>query len=254
MGVWLNETPITMIEYYTIGVGRTRRQFDLLARLDGDPIESGTVNYYLRSNNGVNAGKWWRDSDQTWQAAETANPMTHVSESTWEIVLSESPFTEQELDFTEWARESGDLHIPNSRNLIVGGPAFILYPTFVTSQNNNNFGPTLVTLYTNDFSEQNMVVYQVSDDGVLSEVDLLSLGEDLVLVFESSDKVDLEVFRTFDGSLTLTGASVGAIAFTPSALLNATENLTAKAAIRIESTGKPLWKGSAKIVYVPDRD
>ena len=69
------------MSYQSIQVGTTERFATLVARADGSPITSGTVNYYLKAKSGANAGKWWRDSDQTWQAGETANAMTHELET-----------------------------------------------------------------------------------------------------------------------------------------------------------------------------
>ena len=41
----------------------------VVAKASGNPIEAGTVNFYLKALTGTNAGNWYRGSDQTWQAA-----------------------------------------------------------------------------------------------------------------------------------------------------------------------------------------
>jgi len=100
------------------------RGFSLVARASGAPITAGTVNYYLLALNGANAGQWWRDSDQTWQNAETANPMTHRADGHWTRTLAASPWADG-IAYLEYAKESGDLHIPVSRHLR-GKPAVAL--------------------------------------------------------------------------------------------------------------------------------
>lgn len=94
------------------------RAFTLVAKASGSPITSGTVNWYLKCVTGANAGKWWRDSDQTWQLAETANAMTHQVDGHWTRALAATPWLDGDLDL-EYAKESGDLHVPVSRMLKV---------------------------------------------------------------------------------------------------------------------------------------
>ncbi|MDM4015854.1 hypothetical protein [Roseiconus lacunae] len=105
------------MSYQTIQTGATERFFTVVARSSGDPITSGTVNYYLRAKSGDNAGKWWRDSDQSWQAGSIANPMAHNDDGHWEIDLTESPFSDG-VRYLEYVKESGDLHVPDARHLI----------------------------------------------------------------------------------------------------------------------------------------
>lgn len=106
-----------MSQYNLIEAGATERFFTVVARASGSPIISGTVNYYCKAKSGLNAGKWWRDSDQSWQAAETANPMTHEADGHWAIDLTTSPFTDG-IRFLEYVKESGDLHVPDARHLV----------------------------------------------------------------------------------------------------------------------------------------
>lgn len=96
----------------------TARAFTLIDKSSGSPITSGTVNLYIKNISGSNAGKWWRDSDQTWQATETANAMTHQADGHWTRTLASSPWANGDVTL-EYAKESGDLHVPVSRLLQV---------------------------------------------------------------------------------------------------------------------------------------
>ena len=112
-----------MSDIITIEVGEVWREFGMVLKAGasaGGPIDSGTVNYYLRAKTGVNAGKWWKDSDQTWAVAETANPMTHDADGNWTIELTASPFTE-DIVYIEYAKESGNLHVAAAGRLLRGG-------------------------------------------------------------------------------------------------------------------------------------
>ena len=80
------------MSYQSIETGAKERFFTVLDRANGDPIVAGVVNYYLKAKSGPNAGKWWQDSDNTWQDLETANLMIHDADGHWEIDLAESPF------------------------------------------------------------------------------------------------------------------------------------------------------------------
>jgi hypothetical protein len=91
----------------------------MVAKASGDAITSGTVNYYLKAKNGVNAGKWWKNSDQTWAAVETANAMTHDADGNWTIELAASPFADG-IVYLEYAKESGDLHVAGEGRLLRG--------------------------------------------------------------------------------------------------------------------------------------
>ena len=103
--------------YQAIAVGTRQRFFTAVKKANGDPIVTGVVNYYVKAKSGTNIGKWWRDSDQTWQVAKTANPMTHDDDGHWGIDLAGSPFAEGDR-YLEYLQESGQLHIPDSRHLI----------------------------------------------------------------------------------------------------------------------------------------
>lgn len=117
-----------MPDYQTIETGFTDlRGMTLVARATGNPITIGTVNWYLKALTGVNADKWWRTSDDTWQVAETANAMTHQADGHWTIDPvngATSPFDDGVL-YLEYAKESGNLHIPVARHLKAGHTATI---------------------------------------------------------------------------------------------------------------------------------
>lgn len=109
-----------MSQYHTINAGELERGCTAIARLDGSPITAGTVNYYLKCKSGADAGKWWRDSDQTWQASETANAMTHDADGHWGILLTagtDGPFVAG-VRYLEYVKESGNLHVPDGRHLV----------------------------------------------------------------------------------------------------------------------------------------
>ena len=90
------------------------RAHDLVKRADGDPITSGTVNLYVVALTGVNAGKWFRGSDQTWQAAEAiAVAGAHKGDGHWTGSVHADCWI-AEVEYLEYARESGDLHVPIS--------------------------------------------------------------------------------------------------------------------------------------------
>lgn len=108
-----------MGDYRTVEAGSTlARVMTLEARADMSPITSGTVNLYIKALSGANAGKWWKDSDNSWAASETANAMTHVADGHWTFAFSSaSPWTNGVL-FLEYAKESGDLHRPVKNALV----------------------------------------------------------------------------------------------------------------------------------------
>jgi len=94
---------------------------DAVKKADGAPIVGGTVNIYLIADGGANDNKWWKDSDSTWQAAETiAKAATHAADGHWYANLKAAAFTDGQK-YRAYARESGDLHIP------VGKPVYCAY-------------------------------------------------------------------------------------------------------------------------------
>jgi len=104
---------------HSVLVGEVWRRAGLVAKVDGSAITTGTVNYYLKCLTGTNAGLWWKNSDQTWAASETANAMTHQADGSWTITLAATPFVDAIL-YLEYAKESGDLHVAAEGRLLRG--------------------------------------------------------------------------------------------------------------------------------------
>ena len=68
------------------GVARMRKVFfdrraviDRIGRAKAAVLSKAGA-FIRRSATGTNAGKWWKDSDQTWDSSETANAMTHQAD------------------------------------------------------------------------------------------------------------------------------------------------------------------------------
>jgi len=102
----------------SISVGETWRGFGAVAKASGSAITTG-VSYYLECLTGANAGKWWKDSDQTWANSATANAMTHHRDGNWTITLTSSPFLDGIL-YQENVEESGGLHVSGEGRLLRG--------------------------------------------------------------------------------------------------------------------------------------
>jgi hypothetical protein len=83
----------------------------MVAKADGSAITTGTVNAYVLSKDGTNSGKWYRNSDSTWQASETANATTFGGGAQWSISFTNSPFADG-LHYEVYFKESGALHVP----------------------------------------------------------------------------------------------------------------------------------------------
>ena len=106
-----------MNDFRTQQAGSTSpRCFTIIDKTSGSGVTSGTINWYLKNITGANAGKWWRNSDGTWQASETANAMTHQSDGHWTITLSATPWVDGDVSL-EYAKSSTDIHVPVSRML-----------------------------------------------------------------------------------------------------------------------------------------
>jgi hypothetical protein len=106
-------------DIHSVLVGELWRKAGMVAKASGSAITEGTVNYYLKCLTGANAGKWWKNSDQTWAATETANTMTHQADGGWTITLAATPFVDAIL-YYEYAKESGDLHVAGEGRLLRG--------------------------------------------------------------------------------------------------------------------------------------
>ena len=84
----------------------------LAARASANPITAGTVNFYLVSDSGANAGKWFQGSNSSWQAAEAiAGAATHKADGHWQLSIASTAWTPG-ISYLLYAKEDGDLHIP----------------------------------------------------------------------------------------------------------------------------------------------
>jgi len=91
---------------------------DAVARADGSPIVAGTVNFYLYAKDGTNATKWYKGSTATWEATEqVAGAATHKADGHWILSLASAVWTTGVAYFA-YAKESGDLHIPVSYDVL----------------------------------------------------------------------------------------------------------------------------------------
>ena len=85
--------------------------YDLTDRTSGDPLTAGTVNAYLVADEGVNAGKWFRGSDKTWQAAPAiAAECTHKDDGHWQAVIPTEAWISG-VKYMSYAKETTNLHI-----------------------------------------------------------------------------------------------------------------------------------------------
>ncbi len=90
----------------------------IVAKASGNPITTGTVNFYLVADTGTNAGKWYRGSDQTWQAAEAlAGAASHKADGHWQLSLAAAVWT-KDVAYKLYGKESGDLHIPVGKDIL----------------------------------------------------------------------------------------------------------------------------------------
>jgi hypothetical protein len=91
---------------------------DMVARADGTPIIAGTVNVYLIALTGDNAGKWFKTSDDSWSAVEaSAGTATHKADAHWTGSIDAAAWI-QGVRYLLYAKESGDLHVPYSEEVI----------------------------------------------------------------------------------------------------------------------------------------
>jgi hypothetical protein len=91
---------------------------DVLAKADGEPIISGTVNFYLLALSGDDAGKWFRTSDDSWQAFESIAAVgTHKADGHWTASIDSAAWV-TEVRYMLYAKESGNLHIAYSEEIV----------------------------------------------------------------------------------------------------------------------------------------
>ena len=96
---------------------------NVVARADGSPITAGTINFYLIAKDGTNAGKWFDGA--AWQSSETALSGTpaHKADGHWFLSVASDAWS-SETAYTFYWKESGDLHIPCSVDIVcvnIGG-------------------------------------------------------------------------------------------------------------------------------------
>lgn len=92
--------------------------WDAVAKASGSAIVAGTVTFYLRARDGANAGKWFRASDSTWQAAESsAGTATHIAKALWELTIVAAAWLPG-VTYDLYGVESGNLHIDYTEVLV----------------------------------------------------------------------------------------------------------------------------------------
>lgn len=93
-------------------------ELPLVAKASGDPIVSGTVNFYLKDKDGPNVGKWYRGSDQTWQSSiSVAGAATHDDDGHWYLSFPSAVWTKN-VRYSLHAKESGNLHISTGKDVL----------------------------------------------------------------------------------------------------------------------------------------
>ncbi len=85
----------------------------------GVPIVAGTVNAYLYCKTGTNANKWYRGSDQTWQAAESIAGAATVrgTMGLWTLSLPSAAW-ELQAQYESYAYESGTPSVPVPQSIL----------------------------------------------------------------------------------------------------------------------------------------
>lgn len=90
---------------------------DMVAKANGDPITSGTVNFYLMALTGANVGKWYNASGGTWSATEAiAGTGTHQADGHWTASIPAGAWVTG-VRYNLYAKESGNLHIACSEEV-----------------------------------------------------------------------------------------------------------------------------------------
>lgn len=90
---------------------------DMLQKTDGEPITTGTVNFYLIALTGANAGKWFRTSDDSWQVTEViAGVGTHQAVGHWSCSIDTAAWIAG-VRYELYGRETGDLQIDYSEEV-----------------------------------------------------------------------------------------------------------------------------------------
>jgi hypothetical protein len=106
---------------------------DMIAKADGEPITSGTVNLYLQAKSGANAGKWFKASDSSWSDSEqVAGTATHQSRGRWSgTIIAAAWITGVHYDLS--GQESGHLNIDYSDEVVeISTPMEVSFEATVT--------------------------------------------------------------------------------------------------------------------------
>lgn len=92
-----------------------------VARASGNPITSGTVNFYMKAKSGENAGKWWRGSDSSWQASAViaGAGVYENDDGHWGVSIASDAWDEG-VHYLLYLKESGNLHIPVEDQVLCG--------------------------------------------------------------------------------------------------------------------------------------
>jgi len=99
----------------------------IVAKASGNDITSGTVNFYLKALSGDNSGKWWKDSDSSWNATEqVAKVATHDSKAQWYASLKAAAWI-QDVRYLLYGYESGGLHIAVNDSIVAFNPADVTW-------------------------------------------------------------------------------------------------------------------------------
>ena len=108
------------MQYFTAAQANTVHA-DIVARADGSPITSGTITFYLMALTGDNAGKWFKTADDTWSATEQSSGTgTHKADGHWTCSVDSAAWTSG-VRYQLYAKESGDLHVPYSEEIVEKG-------------------------------------------------------------------------------------------------------------------------------------
>jgi hypothetical protein len=105
------------MQSFTAGVANPMHA-DMVAKLDGEAIIVGTVTGYLKALTGSYAGKYFRASDSSWQAAKSsAGAMVYAEEASWELDIAAAAWISG-VRYKFLAAESGGLNIPYSDEIV----------------------------------------------------------------------------------------------------------------------------------------
>ncbi len=151
----------------------------LVAKATGDPITSGTVNFYLVAKDGTNAGKYYRGLDQTWQSSKAlAGTATHRDEGHWYLSFPSAVWTKY-VCYRLYGVESGALHITFGEDVLAMEKTELALHTDLDSYANKNdwmapiFGTGAVTVDYYVFTDEDLETGPIADCKVWVTSDLV---------------------------------------------------------------------------------